>query len=141
MEKSGALVFLTPYSGDEGIDVIGFKESEIQLVQCKHTLWDTTLDVEAAEEVIDAFDGYRARRLRQSTKGRRIVPALITNGSAAKSMKIYARERGLRVVDHLELLRLVEEAECSLLEVEAMEHRRLASMFDVQAALDGIVQN
>jgi hypothetical protein len=136
LERSGADILLTPYERDEGIDVIGIKEFEIRLVQCRHMLSVAVVTVEAAKEVIEAFNGYRARRLNQASKGRALVPALVTNGSALKSTRNYAQEKGLQIIERQELMRLVVEARLSLLEVEAMEHRRLASMPEVQAALD-----
>jgi HJR/Mrr/RecB family endonuclease len=131
-------VLLTPYSSDEGIDVIAVKGTEINLVQCKHTLWNAIVDVEVIGELISAFDGYRARRLRKSSRGRAIRPVLVTNGALSNSAKAFAAQRQVQFIESAGLQGLVTESGCSFGDVESMEHRRLASMRDVQAALEDI---
>jgi hypothetical protein len=64
--KAGAKVILTPLAGDEGIDVVAVSKTEIRLLQCKHTLWGNSIDTDVVNELIAAFDGYRARRLRSA---------------------------------------------------------------------------
>jgi restriction endonuclease Mrr len=140
LEGQGGQVLLTPYSGDEGIDVIAVRGTEISLVQCKHTLWDAIVDVDAIGELISAFDGYRARRLQKSSRGRAIRPVLVTNGTLSSTAKAFAAQRQVQFIESAELQALVGESCCSFGSVEAMEHRRLASMRDVQAALKEIEQ-
>lgn len=135
-EKRGARVILTPRSGDDGIDAIAIREGEVRLVQCKHTLWDATVDVDALAEVINAFDGYRAKRLR-AFSGRAVLrPVLATNGDLTRRARKEAKARDIQLIDGSQLLRLLAETPCTAAEVEAMEARRLASMRDVQAAIE-----
>jgi len=85
-----------------------------------------------------ATDRYRARRLQQSSRGRAIRPVLVTNGALSNSAKAFAAQRQVQFIESAELQALVGELRCSFGDVESMEHRRLASMRDVQAALKEI---
>jgi restriction endonuclease Mrr len=127
---------LTPLSGDDGIDVIAIHEREIRLIQCKHTLWDASTDADVIAEVICAFDGYRARRLRPFSGQTALRPILVTNGDLTRQARGEGQARGIQLVDGAELWQLLDATPCTAAEVEAMAARRLASMRDVQAAID-----
>jgi hypothetical protein len=96
--KAGANVILTPLAGDEGIDVIAVSKTEIRLLQCKHTLWDNSIDTDVSNELIAAFDGYRGRRLRSASSGRVIRAVLSTNGTITKQARRAADEAGVDLV-------------------------------------------
>jgi SNF2-related domain/Helicase conserved C-terminal domain/Restriction endonuclease len=135
-EKRGARVILTPLSGDDGIDVIAIREREIRLIQCKHTLWGASVDADVIAEVINAFDGYRARRLRASSSRVTLRPVLVTNGNLTRSTRREAKARDIQLADGPDLWTLLNATPCTAAEVEAMTARRLATMRDVQAAID-----
>jgi superfamily II DNA or RNA helicase len=139
-EKEGHRVALTPFAVDEGIDVIAAQQGEFKLIQCKHTLWRGTVDVEVIDELIGAFDGYRARRLIRLGSRKMVVPVLFTNGNLSRAARNRAMEQGVEIVQVGEIARLAAKLHCSLGDVESSENRRLQSMADVQAALGNLAQ-
>lgn len=134
-QRQGARVILTPKSGDEGVDVIAVRDRTVELLQCKHTLWDAAVDADAIAELIQAFDGYRAKRFRGSSDRLTLRGTLVTNGKLTAHAKQVAQERDIRVYDGDQLLRLLTTHPCTVAEVEAVHGQRLASMRDVQAKI------
>lgn len=139
-ERRGAQVFLTPRAGDGGIDVIAMREHEIRLIQCKHTIWDANVDANVIAEVMSAFDGYRARFLRALPRTFMLCPVLVTNGSFTARARAEVKGRDIRLVANTDLWQLLNETPCTPGDVEAMESRRLASMRDVQVAIERLVR-
>jgi Holliday junction resolvase len=139
-EKRGAQVVLTPLSGDDGIDVIAIREGEISLIQCKHTLWDASVEADVLAEMISAFDGYRARRMRAVSGRATLRPLLVTNGQLTRRTRRDGMARDIQMADGADLWKLLDATPCTAAEVEAIASRRLATMRDVQAALDRLVQ-
>lgn len=109
-----------------------------ELLQCKRT---TSVDAEVVAEVMQAFDGYRARwpRLRIGTYILRAV--LVTNGAFTAKAQREAKIRSIDLIAADDLGRLLAEIPCTLAEVEMMEDRRLASMRDVQVAIESLVSS
>lgn len=139
--RRGARVFLTPRAGDGGIDVIAVREREIHLIQCKHTLWDANVDANVIAEVISAFDGYRARFLKALPRAFAFCPVLVTNGSFTARARAEVRGRDVQLVANTDLWQLLNETPCTLGDIEAMEGRRLASLRDVQVAIECLVRS
>lgn len=134
--QQGADVILTPFRHDEGIDVIALCRKEIRLIQCKHTRWGGSIDADTVAELLEAFDGYRARRLKPSLASYVLRAVLSTNGTLTKRARQLANERGVELIEGSGLKGTLLDTPCSAGEVEAMEQRRLASMPDVQAAIN-----
>jgi len=128
-------VVLTPKTGDEKVDVLAFKDRTVELIQCKHTMWGAPVDVDAVFEMIQAFDGYRARRFRQR-RGLIFRMYLVTNGSFTAAAKRTARERDVQLLADPELMRILSMHSCTEADIHYMQTRRLASMRDVQAQID-----
>ncbi|MBI4517857.1 MAG: hypothetical protein HY699_18780 [Deltaproteobacteria bacterium] len=63
-------------------------------------------------------------------------PVLVTNGDLTRGARREARTRDIQVVDGADLWKLLDATPCTAAEVEATAARRLASMRDVQAAID-----
>lgn len=135
-EKRGAQVILTPRSGDGKIDVLAIRAGEIRLIQCKHTLWDASVDADVIAQVLGAFDGYRTRFRRFLTQKITLRPMLVTNGTFTARARTEAKVRDVKLVANSDLWKLLEETPSTPAEVEMMEDRRLASMRDVQAAIE-----
>lgn len=135
-EKRGAQVILTPRSGDGKIDVLAVRAGEIRLIQCKHTLWDASIDETAVAEMLIAFDGYRLRLRRFLKQATSLRAVLVTNGSFTAKARAEARARDIQLVAKINLWALLDETPATPAEVEMMEDRRLASMRDVQAAIE-----
>jgi hypothetical protein len=51
-EQQGVQIILTPHAGDGGVYVIAMRHGQIRLIQCKHTLWDASVDAEVVAEVM-----------------------------------------------------------------------------------------
>ncbi len=136
-EREGHQVVLTPVAVDEGIDVIATEQGEVKLIQCKHTLWRATVEIDTIDELIGAFDGYRARRLRQFVSQKTITPVLFTNGSVSAARN-RALEKGVEIIQAGEIAKLASRLQCAFGEVESNENRRFHSMADVQAALNNL---
>jgi hypothetical protein len=139
-EQQGARVILTPLASDGGIDVIAMRHRQISLIQCKHTLWDASVDAEVVAELIQAFDGYRARWLRDHTSSWVLQAILVTNGHYTAGARRAATERGIDLVAGSDLWRLLETTPCTPAGIEAMEGRRLASLRDVQVAFESLAR-
>lgn len=128
--KLGHKTILTPQSGDEGVDVLSCGTGEIRLIQCKHTTFGRDIDGEAIGELIEAFDGYRARYF----SGKRIAlgVTLSTTGKFTDRAKVLARDAGVKLVSGQELGRLLIEYPVSLAEIEETEGGRCKTMRDVR---------
>jgi HJR/Mrr/RecB family endonuclease len=138
-EKRGGRVVLTPRAGDDKADVLSVAGSQIRLVQCKHSLWDASVDADALAEVIGAMEIYRARYIRGLPRALTLRPVVVTNGVFTTGARAEARSRDVELVGSNDLCLLLEEMPCTPAEVEAMEERRLASMRDVQAAINNML--
>jgi SNF2 family DNA or RNA helicase len=139
-EKEGHRVVLTPFAVDEGIDVIAAQQGELRLIQCKHTLWRGTVDIDAVDDLVGAFDGYRGRRLIPRNSRNAVIPVLFTNGSLSRAARNRAMEKGVEIIQAGEIASLAARLSCSFGDIESSEHRRLQSMADVQAALRNLAQ-
>jgi hypothetical protein len=140
-ERQGSRAILTPLSGDGGIDVIAIREREIRLLQCKHTLWEESIDADVLAEVIQAFEGYRGRWLRPRAATLVLRAVLATNGRFTSRTRAEARGRDIVLIDEADLDRLLTAVPCTPGDIEAMEGRRLASMRDVQVGIEQIVRS
>jgi len=129
-EKSKKTVILTPKSGDYGVDVLSFSGQQIQLIQCKHTIWGAPCDTEVVIETINAFDNYKLRWLRNAT-GFVLQPCIITNGIFTKSARSLAQDRDVSCIGLKDLLEMARKCPCTLAGIEFMENKRKRSMNEV----------
>ena len=126
-KKEGRKVILTPKSADFGMDVISIINRGIRLIQCKHSTWGSSLDIDTIDEIINAFDNYRLRWLR-GLGDILIQPILVTNGTLAKRALLKARESDIKTIDCQDLLKIARKWPISLAEIEIMENGRVSSM-------------
>src|SRR5256885_10587212 len=106
-KKRKSQVLLTPLAGDGGCDVIAVRKGELRLIQCKHTLWNASIEADAIAEILQALDGYRARWLRPLTALRILQAILVTNGRFTSGARAVATERGIEIVAEDGLWQLV----------------------------------
>ncbi len=132
--RSGKSVILTPQSGDGGVDVISIAGRELRLIQCKRAQWGGAVDVDAVEDLVTAFDGYRAKHLR-SFDHHVIRPALVTNGSFTRAAEKLAKERGVETIDQSGLLKTLQNTPVTMWDVEEVKNDRCISMRDLQDAI------
>jgi superfamily II DNA or RNA helicase len=133
--KKSSDVILTPRTADEGVDVIAFKYPNVKLIQCKHTP-SGSVDADVIAEMIQAFDGYRFRHIRQPSKSVIVGMSLVTSGSVTRAAQAAAKERGIEIIDRGVLARWLNSEPCTLLDVRSANSKRLASMRDVQAWIE-----
>jgi hypothetical protein len=131
----GSSVCLTPLTGDDGIDVIASKGSELRLIQCKHTMWGARVDQDVVFEVVAGFDAYRARYLTSRQRQQPLVAVLVTNGEFSKARR-EAGLRGVVLVSGAELQISMMGTQLSVPAVERFSRQRLASMGAVKAWLE-----
>lgn len=136
-QKEGRDVILTPPSGDQGMDVVSKKEFGVRLIQCKHSSFSAELDTEVLEEVVSAFDGYRARYFSGSGSTLGLGTVLVTNGTFTRKLHDLAWKKGVTLVDGIALKGLLEKATVTLAEVEAAEVLRCQMMRDVARKIEG----
>ena len=132
----GNTVCLTPLTGDDGIDVIASKGSELRLIQCKHTMWGARVDREVVFEVVAGFDAYRARYLTSRQRQQLLVPVLVTNGEFSKAARREAGLGGVVLVSGTELQMSIMGTQLSVPAVQRFSRQRLASMSAVKAWLE-----
>ena len=88
-------------------------------------------------EVIGAIDLYRIRHLRSLPTSMSLFPVIVSNGTFTSTARKEALERDVELMGDIELWKLLNQTPCTRAELEVMENRRVESMRDVQAALNG----
>jgi len=124
-EKRGCPSWLSPKSGDGGIDVVSQSGMQIRLVQCKHTQWTTAIDRDAITELIGSSDAFRASF---NVSGFTFKPVLVTNATVSKGVIEYANNRDVEVVSSVNFDSYFGKISCSRAEVEDVERRRYRSL-------------
>ncbi|MBI5018455.1 MAG: restriction endonuclease [Deltaproteobacteria bacterium] len=133
-QKEGRDVILTPGSGDQGMDVLSLKDRGVRVIQCKHSSFSAELEEDVLEEMVSAFDGYRARYFAGSMLALNTV--LFTNGVFSRKAKEVARRKSMKLVGGVELKSLLERYPVTLAQVEAAEGCRCSSMRDVARKIE-----
>jgi superfamily II DNA or RNA helicase len=128
-------VCLTPLAGDDGVDVVAVSNTEIRLVQCKHTSWGATVQPEVVDEVMSGFEAYRAKHIPNSLRRLRLVPVLVTNGEFARSTRTAAERVGVQLVSGTDLQLSIMELKIATHDLDRCARRRLESLGAVRAWL------
>ncbi len=123
--KYGRKVWLSPKSGDGGIDVISQLGSEVRLIQCKHTQWTNAIDQEVLYEMMASSDSFRATI---QAAGYTFKPVLITNSSVSRQTKEFGFARDIEVVAIDSFRSYIGGIRCTRAEVEGIEHQRYATL-------------
>jgi SNF2 domain-containing protein/helicase-like protein/restriction endonuclease len=124
-EKYGRQVWLSPKSGDGGIDVVARIGSELRLIQCKHTQWTSAVDTEMVLELINSCDAFRAS---MEVTGFTLRPLLITNASVPRGVAEFARNRDVEVIGAATFSSYLGNLQCPRSEVEGVERQRYSSL-------------
>jgi hypothetical protein len=124
-EKQGRRVWLSPKSGDGGIDVIARLGSEVRLIQCKHTQWISAVDRDTVVELISSCDAFRASI---EVGGLSFKPVLVTNASVPRSVRDFARNRDVELIGGANFDSYLDNLQCSRAEVESVERDRYSSL-------------
>jgi HJR/Mrr/RecB family endonuclease len=137
-ERQGRNVMITPRTGDEGIDVLAGRQNQLEVIQCKHTGSDATIDADVIAELLQTFDGFRSRRLRMM-RGCNIQPVVVTNGKLTKRALAEARQRDVTIVDTGTIAQLLKRFPCTAAEIEVMNLTRIRTMAALAAKLDALI--
>jgi hypothetical protein len=130
--KYGRKVWLSPKSGDGGIDVVSQLGSEVRLIQCKHTQWTNTIDREVLYEMMASCDSFRANI---QVSGYTFKPVLITNSSVSRQTKEFGFGRDIEVVAIDSFRSYIGGIKCTRAEVEGIERQRYATLPRLKADL------
>ena len=123
--KHGRKVWLSPKSGDGGIDVVSQLGSEVRLIQCKHTQWTHAIDTEVLYELMASCDSFRASI---KVAGYTFKPVLITNSSVSRQTKEFGLSRDIEVVAIDSFRSYIGGIKCTRAEVEGIERQRYATL-------------
>jgi len=132
-QKHGRQTWLSPKSGDGGIDVIARLGSEIRLIQCKHTQWTSAVERDTIGELISSCDAFRAT---VAMTGFTFKPVLITNASVPRSVVTFAANRDVEVVSRATFNSYLGSIQCSRAEIEEAERRRYTSLGHLKTDLN-----
>lgn len=124
-EKYGRSVWLSPRSGDGGIDVVSQLGSEVRLIQCKHTQWTSIVDNEVLVQLISSGDVFRASL---QVTGYTFKPVLVTNMTVSRRVIQYGLDRDIEVIGGATFDSYIGGLQCSLAGVENFERRRYPSL-------------
>jgi hypothetical protein len=130
--KYGRNVWLSPKSGDGGIDVVAQHGSQVRLIQCKHTQWTNAVDREMLMELISSCDAFHGS-IRVS--GFTFKPVLITNSSIPRAVLEFAFSRDIELVGIASFSGYLANIQCSRAEVETIERQRYSSLAQLKRDL------
>ena len=136
-EKYGRKAWLSPKSGDGGIDVVAQLGSEIRLIQCKHSQWAHAIDNEVLAELISSSDAFRAS---VHLTGYTIKPVLITNSTVPRKVLKFGHDRDVEVISITSFDPYLGRLQCSRAEVEVIEQRRYPSIARLKQDLIGALR-
>jgi SNF2 family DNA or RNA helicase len=134
--KQGAKTILTPKSGDNGIDIISFRQREIRLIQCKHSHSDLYIGQEVIAELILGFDYYKANYFRQIPTNTKIKLVVFTNGRILPTTYSEAKDKDIQILSTKELEAIFKKLPCTLGEVEYEESLRLISSAELSSKIN-----
>jgi hypothetical protein len=123
--KWGRKVWLSPKSGDGGIDVISQLGSEVRLIQCKHTQWTHAINNEVLYQLMASCDSFRSNI---QVAGYTFKPVLITNSSVSRQTKEFGFGRDIEVIAIDSFSSYIGRIKCTRAEVERTEQQRYVTL-------------
>ena len=115
-EKQGYKVYITPRSGDKGIDVIAMKGSDNYAIQCKHS--KNNIGQECMSEVLSGAKYY------ETIYGKSFIPLTWTNSHYSSSAIDFARTIDIKCCDRDDLMQWVEENFVTMKDVYRLDNKR-----------------
>jgi hypothetical protein len=129
--KKGRTVWLTPKTGDGGVDVLSLLGSEIRVIQCKHSRSMNIIEQETIAELISSVDSFRSRF---DLTGLTCTPVLVTNSKVSKAALTFGMTRDVQVVSVDNLGSYLNGLACTYGDVEVMEQCRSKTYSDLISA-------
>lgn len=115
-EKSGYKVYITPRSGDKGVDVIALGDRENFAIQCKHG--KNNVGVSCVQEVQTGAKYYETKY------NCSFHPVALINSSFTSNAVDLANEVNVQLIDERKLKQMIESNDISMDEVYRMDNER-----------------
>ena len=132
----GGEVFLTPYGGDAGVDVVAVYPEKVECIQVKHVSKPgRKIDPAAIQQIRNGASHYTANLFSPSLRSRRIELKVVSNGRAASRFSREAAELGVVFVGGSELLAQAKSRKITQAEVSAAQAARADSLQALKAEL------
>lgn len=129
-------VFLTPYAGDAGVDVVALSDGEVIFVQVKHVARrGRKIAEDAVQQVRNGASHYLANVLPPVLRERSPRISVVTNGRASRLFEAKAREYGIEFVGGAALVRSLPAANLTMANVSECEAERMESMRALKAKM------
>jgi hypothetical protein len=135
-QRQGCRVFLTPKSGDMGIDVISINGDLVRLIQCKHRRYEDELGNEVVAEVVNAFDTYRSRIFAGTHYT--LKPVLATNGRITQTVFQQCKQNDIDTISRRDLEKMISIKACKHADIEFMEYLRCESINKIREMIQQI---
>jgi SNF2 family DNA or RNA helicase len=123
--KYGRKIWLSPRTGDGGIDVISQLGSEVRLIQCKHTQWTHGIDNDVLYELVTSCDAFRASL---QVPGFTFKPVLVTNCAVSRQTKAFGLGRDIDIVAFDSFREYLCNMKCTRAEMETIETERFSNL-------------
>jgi hypothetical protein len=124
LEAEGYKTILTARSNDHGADALGFRESELWLIQAKHTKKDALIGSVAMADLMAASMSY----------SKPLVYSLhllaVTNGNFSEETRNEAERNGIKLLDRHKLMARLRSSPVSMGAVYVRENDRCTSFND-----------
>jgi len=135
-QKKGYQVFLTPFSGDKGIDVIAFNEKEVVLIQCKHTKSGLIEQFGSAiSELQNGLTAYRNEIAPELFSGRVVKLIYATNKNLEDHILNRAAKSEVEILNGFQLVQLISDLGVSSIHISEAKAQRLSSLDKLKSIL------
>jgi len=121
-------IYVTPRSGDRGVDVLGISKTEVVLIQCKKMGSDGVCSVDVLEELTDGADFYRELVIPQAIKRLPLKSMLVTTGKFDRSIVVAAKAKGIDLVDGAAFRKIIDGSSVSWADINALDSSRVLNI-------------
>ncbi|MDC1294991.1 SNF2-related protein [Myxococcota bacterium] len=136
LQAQGYRAFATPYTGDAGVDALGFGESGPVMVQVKHVQkFSGNVSEDAVQEIRNGGSHYASEVLPSAERSKRQSLWVVTNGSFTGGARRRASEFGVRLIDGKELKKSLARLEVRAGEVTRLDIGRMSSLSELREQL------
>lgn len=129
-------VFVTPRTGDRGIDVMGVGEREILLIQCKMLSAGSICQTDAFDELIDGADYYREYVIPKRLKHLPIKLVLATTGLSDKALLSEANSKEIELLCGSSMQKSFSSTDLSFSDLYSMDNSRPRNVDELAIELE-----
>ncbi|MGE3758936.1 MAG: SNF2-related protein, partial [Pseudobdellovibrionaceae bacterium] len=123
--------FVTPRSGDRGVDVVGISDSEVVLIQCKKSGLGQVCQIEVLDELVDGTDYYREYVIPKRLKSLPLKTVLITTGKFDRATVLKAKANSVELVDGSSFRKVFDSSGMTMSEINALDSSRPRNVDDL----------